>query len=417
MFLAAWRALSGLAAAGLAARASVLPLRDSRRAALDQRLARGELPPPGGLWLHAASVGEVTALAPLVDRLRAALPPGGLFLTTSTETGRARAAERCGAPVLLAPLDAPRVVHRFLERARPRGHVIVETELWPVRLRALARLGVPVALVSARLSPERFPRYRRARALYGPLLRGLDLLAPASREDAGRFLALGARAGHLGPIGNLKWDAVPSPAPEGELEELRESLGIARSRRWVVLGSVHPGEAAAVAAPLLARADGVPAGVLVAPRHPQRFDRLASELAAAGLSPWRASAGPAPPGTTTILVDRMGVLARLYGVAEAALVGGTLVPVGGHSPLEAAAAGCPQVAGPHVEHQRDLVAPLERAGALVRVTDARHAAEVLSRWLTDPSLRDRAGRAALSEVERRRGHADRLAACVLELLR
>lgn len=372
---------------------------------------------PGAIWLHGASVGEIRSLAPLIPALRHRRPDRRFLVTASTSTGRQAARDSLSQTARLAPWDAPGPVSRFLDRYRPCLHVVVETEIWPVRWSLLRRRGTPLAMVSARLSPEKWPRYRRWRGLYGPLLSRLDLLAPASAGDRRRLVELGADTSRLGPEGHLKWDAAP-PAPAAGIErELRGELGLAAAIDWIVLGSVHPGEASGIVTALGSRLrESGPLGVLVAPRHPRRFDEIYEELRAAAFPPHRSSRGPAPEGARLILVDRLGVLPRLYPLARAAFLGGTLVEVGGHSPLEAAAAGCPLVAGPHGFQQTALIEPLESVGALKRLPDAGEVAAALLDWIDEPAAREAAGRAALAEVQRRRGVAGRLADAIAELL-
>jgi 3-deoxy-D-manno-octulosonic-acid transferase len=379
----------------------------AERLALDPPATGAERP----IWLHAASVGELAPLAALAAALRRAGCDAPHVVTTSTTTGRTRARRELDPDARLAPLDARRPVDRWIAATRPRLHVVVETEIWPVRLAQLWRAGIPAALVSARLSPERWPRYHRARSLYDRCLGQLALLAPASAADRQRFLALGLPPGAVGPEGNLKWDAAPEPPAPADQQALRAELGLDPAVPWVVLGSAHPGEPGPLLEALLARLGGtLPCGLLVAPRHPARFDEVAAELEAVGVPLHRASRGPAPPGAQVVVLDRLGVLARVYPLAAAAVVGGTFVPVGGHSPLEAAAAGCPLLTGPHRTHQLDLVEPLEAAGAAACTATPTEAADVLARWIEQPDERAAAGRAARAEVDRRRGIADRLAA-------
>lgn len=385
--------------------------------------------PSGVAWFHGASVGEVRALAPLTRALATLHPDLPLLVTASTTAGRQCAGDETAGHARLAPLDATGPMQRFLAAFRPRLHVLVETEIWPTRLRLLRRAGIPAALVSARLSPERAHRYRRLAALYGPCLRGLALLAPASRADRERLIAAGADADRIGPEGNLKWDAAPPAPSPAEAEATRRTLGIDPARPWLVLGSAHPGEGRAVIDATLdaLRARALPeagtVGFLLAPRH---IDRFAPELAqieaaaAAGgpsiLPVWRVSRGPAPPPARIVVLDRIGLLPRVYPFARAALLGGSLVPVGGHTPLEAAAAGCPLVAGPHLAHQVDLVEPLAAAGAVFPAADARAAGSALTALLADPPAARRAGEAGRAVVDARRGIGLRLARSLVELL-
>lgn len=419
LWFALWRAIAAGAGGAFAVRHEWARRRGARADARDHAerlgLAGPPISSPGSLWFHAASMGEVGALAALVRAVDALVPNLPRIVTTSTTTGRERAARDLSPASALAPLDGVKPLRRFLERYEPGLYVGVETEIWPLRFEALAARGVPAALVSARVSPERLPRYLRARPLYARALASLTLLAPASAADRERFLALGMPLSRLGPEGNLKWDGAPPPPGEADVRELRAELGLAPSWPWIVLGSVHPGETAAVLPALLPLLAERRAGLIVAPRHPERFDDIARELAAAGQDSWRLSRGPAPAGAAVLLLDRLGVLARVYACARTALMGGTIAPIGGHSPLEAAAAGCALVAGPHIEHQRDLVEPLAEHGALVRAADGHEAGSRLAQLATDGARAAAIGAAASRLVTERRGHAERLARAVLEL--
>ncbi|RMG46502.1 MAG: hypothetical protein D6718_05550, partial [Acidobacteria bacterium] len=280
-WLAAYRPMAAAAAAAVRCSAAWARFRGDRAAeeAAAQRLAEPgalERLPRGAVWLHAASVGEAGLLPPLLAALRGAGWNGPFLITTQTLTGRDRAAST-GVPAVLAPLDAPGPLGRFIETLRPALHVIVETEIWPLRLLALERAGVPCALVSARLSARRFPRYRRLGGLMRTALRRLALISPASEEDRARLLALGAPVHRMAATGNLKWDAAAQPVPAAEAARLARELDLASGRRWIVLGSVHPGEAGPLARAVLGGPAGDSVGFLVAPRHPERFAAVARE--------------------------------------------------------------------------------------------------------------------------------------------
>lgn len=421
--LGLWRGLSGTAAWGAgffrcwgAAGSSA----EERARNLEERLARPAALsglPRGGLWLHGASVGEIRATRPLVEALVASRPDLPLMVTASTVAGRDRARKELGLASRLAPVDADRPLNRFLDTVAPRLHIFIETEIWPNRLLQLQRRGIPAALVSARLAPEKVGRYRRLSAIYGPAISRLSLLAPASPADQARFALLPGAPQKTGPIGNLKWDAATPPPAAEECSALAGELGLDVQRPWLILGSAHPGEAYdLIRATEHQLGSERRVGWLIAPRHPDRFAGEMDKLAALPGGIWRASAGPGPRDASRIVLDRIGLLPRVYPLGTAALLGGTFVPVGGHSPLEAAVAGCPLVSGPHIQHQIDLVEPLAAVGAVVSVSTIPEAAAVFARWITDQGSAAAAGAAARAEVSSRRGHAGRLAAAVLELL-
>jgi len=375
-----------------------LLLRRRWRTGLSERL--GAHPASGSaqrpIWLHGASVGEVRAALPLLD----ALGERGhaLVLSTMTTTGRALAREaRPGLATGLAPLDHPWLVARALARVRPRALVFVETELWPSWVRAAAERGIPALVVSGRLSERSFARWQRVPGLLRSTLARYAAIAARSEADAARFLALGAVPERVVVCGDLKLDASAACAAPPELAAM---LGTAP---LVVAGSTHEGEEAAALAGLdaLERA-GLSAALVIAPRHPERFERAAQIIQAAGRALHRRSAPTslALAAGEVLLLDSLGELAALYAHARVAFVGGTLVKVGGHNLLEPARAGCPVLFGPHVANARESAALLLAAGAARQVPDAAALAAALVETLSAPaqaSLRGARGRAALAE--------------------
>lgn len=373
----------------------------------------GPAAPAGAIWVHAASVGEIVAAMPLLDRLRA--DGFGLCASTVTITGREVLGRlRPGLPRRLAPVDHPWAVDAALRRVRPRALVLIETELWPSWIAAAHRRGIPVVIASARLSDRSFPRYRRLR----PLLRGtlLRLRAVGARapEDAERFVALGVPARHVEVTGDLKLDArdgVPPLAPD-----LAAAL---RDVPLWVAGSTHPGEEETVlAAHVRVRAAGQDVALALAPRHPERAAAAAAAIEAAGLRVRRRSRRDAAPlrRDEVLLLDGVGDLASVYAAGSFAFVGGTLVPVGGHNLLEPIHAGRPVAFGPRTENARAAARLLLESGAASRIADAGSLADAALRAFRDPvSARARveAGRRALAP---HRGAAARCAALVARVL-
>ncbi len=351
----------GLAAAvpGLVFRA----IRDPRyRSGWSERFGRWGEVPVGGVWIHGASVGELRAAGPLV---RAVRERGAAVVVTATSpAGRAEAGRMVGAAgtARLLPLDLAPLVGRALARVRPRALVLVETELWPALLWSARRRGVPVVVVNGRISDRAFPRYLRARRWLKPVLQTLGAVQAQSDEHAERFVALGVPPERVSTGGNLKFD-LPEPDPADRVASaLRTAAG--PERQVVVAGSTHPGEARAVAeAAARLEARGIRCGLVVVPRHLERLAEAEAELRAAGREPvrWSALSGPLDAGLASafaagraVVVDRYGLLSRLYGGAGCAFIGGTLVPVGGHNPLEALVWGVPVVFGPHTANIREV---------------------------------------------------------------
>ncbi len=364
----------------------------------------------GALWLHAVSLGEVTAAAPLVRALRAAHPHTPLVLTTATPTGRARALELFGGAVdvRFLPYDTGGSMRRLLERIRPRLAVVMETELWPNLYHACRMRGVPIVLASARISAKSVRRYRRFGGLFRDALSAAAVIAAQTPEDASRFEAVGAPGGALHVVGNLKFDSPPAADAAARGRALRAALWGERAT-WVA-GSTHAGEEEmALGAHGRLEAHRPGALLLLVPRHPQRFAAVAELLARRGLRFQRRSAGEAVrPDTQVLLVDTVGELAALYAAADVAFVGGSLVPVGGHNLLEPAALGLAVLTGPYTANAADVARQLLARGGAIRVEDEAALGAALCRLIDEPQARRRMGAAAQAMIEANRGALGRL---------
>ncbi|MGC1519951.1 MAG: lipid IV(A) 3-deoxy-D-manno-octulosonic acid transferase [Steroidobacteraceae bacterium] len=381
---------------------------------LGERFGRGGASSTGSIWLHAVSLGEVSAAATLVRALRVRYPETPMVLTSATPTGRARARSLFGDAVNVRylPYDTPAAVARFLDRIRPRLGIILETELWPNLFKECQRRGVPLLLASARLSAKSVARYRRLGGLARGLFSAASLIAAQTREDAERFIAIGAPGSSIRVVGNIKFDVEIGAAVSGEGQALRESLGGARPI-WIA-GSTHAGEEEQV---LAAHAE-LPAEalLLLVPRHPDRFETVAELLNRRGVKFARRSGGIAPDAATRVmLVDTVGELAALYSAADAAFVGGSLVPVGGHNLLEPAALGLPVLTGPSYANGAEIARLLLAEGAALEVKDARELAAALTRLLADPQERRRMGAIARRIIESNRGSVARLLELIEQL--
>lgn len=369
-----------------------------------ERWGFAEPVPAGAVWLHAVSVGEVQAAAIVVRALLARSPATAVLLTTTTVTGAARVAALFGDSVMhrYLPLDYPGAVSRFLDRVQPRQLVILETELWPHLLAACRQRDIPVVVASARLSSRTVGRYRRLQALFAPVLEhGVTVLAQTA-ADAARFVELGVPAARCHVGGNLKFDLEFTPA-QGSLAERfrRDWRGAGRRFVWVA-GSTHEGEEQVLLAAHAALRAVVPEALLVlVPRHPPRFAAAAANVAATGLPFVRRScADPVTPATAVLLGDTLGELVACYLAADAAFVGGSLVPAGGHSLVEPAAAALPVFSGRQVGNAPDIAQALMAAGALAWVDQAEGLASDLATLARDPALacaRGAAGRAVVAD--------------------
>lgn len=357
------------------------------------------------VWIHAASVGEVRAVEPFLRALRARHPDAAVALTTTTVTGKELAA-RLGLAdqVRLAPLDAGFCVGRVLDRWKPRALLLVETELWPNWIRAASRRGVPVAVLNGRLSDKALGAYLLLKFLWAPLLKRLFAVGAQSPLHAERFLRLGAEPASTRATGNLKYDApLPDPAARAGL---RRKYGFQAEDKVWVCGSLHPGEEESVIAAFAELRAAEPALRLVlAPRHPERaaIRRLLEKSGLSyGLRSLAAQADALVPRDVLVL-DTLGELAEVYGAADWAFVGGSLVPHGGQNPLEPARWGVPVVFGPHMQNFQEMSELFLREGAALRVQDAAGLKETLRSWLADPPRAAAIGGAARRVADSQRG--------------
>ena len=362
-----------------------------------------------GIWLHAVSLGEMSAAAPLIRALRERHPDLPLVLTTATPAGRARASALFAeaADIRYLPYDTPAAVRRFLARIRPGVAVIMETELWPNLLAACALRGVPVLLASARLTAKSASRYGRLGSLFRGVFTENVSIAAQSADDAARFLQIGAQAARLRVVGNVKFDVSLDAQLIEQGRRLRQSFGIERCT-WVA-GSTHAGEDEAVlGAHARLLQDEPRALLLLAPRHRDRFETVAALIKNSGLRFARRSGGGEPAQGAlaqcqVLLVDTLGELPMMYAAADIAFVGGSLVPVGGHNLLEPAALGLPVLSGPYQDNNRDIAKMLAASGALREVSTAVELGEALRRLCDDAAERRRMGEAGILLVAANRG--------------
>ncbi len=420
-------ALVGLVAAASPVLLARMLTTGKYRAGFGERLGRYPAPVAalGGrrpVWVHAVSVGETVAALPLVTALHAARPDLPLVLSTVTPTGQAAARERAReALVCYFPFDLRGPVRRALDTIRPRLVLLLETEIWPVFLLEAARRGVPVGIVNGRLSDRSFRRYRLVRPLLARCLRTLAFIGAQSQGDADRFLALGAPAERTVVTGNLKIDQAASPPRPGAAtpESLERALALRAGPR-LVAGSTHRGEEGPVLDAFARLRERVPdLRLILAPRHPERLAEVARLLDERGLRWQRRSERPGPagaPAPDVVLVDTIGELAAMYGLADVVFVGGSLVPTGGHSLLEPAAHGRAPLHGPHMHNFREVTRALAEAGGAVPVEDAGSLAEAAATLLADPARRADLGARARGVLEAGRGATARTLALVRQAL-
>jgi len=362
-----------------------------------------------GLWFHAASVGEVQGLQPIIAELQVRFPALPVVCSTFTPTGKmmARRLVPSAASVFLLPFDLPWVMPRLIRRLQPQALIIQETELWPHCLRAAARQGVPVIVVNGRLSPRSARRYRWIRLLMRRVLADITLLLAQTEESAQRFQALGAAAPRLKVVGNTNIDR--ALLAHSDLVAPPVLTRLTQGRRVWVGGSTHEGEEAMLLEAYRRVLQYHPEVLLIlAPRHLERVDAVTRHVQAANFRVVRRSAydvktAEALTGDAVVILDTLGELVPLYGLCTLAFVGGSLVPIGGHNILEPAMFAKPLMFGPYMHHIPDLARLLCAAGGAIQVADAAALCRQVMRLLQQPGEAELIGQRAYQALQANRG--------------
>jgi 3-deoxy-D-manno-octulosonic-acid transferase len=378
------------------------------------RFGRSKLQPKARLlWVHAVSVGEARACAPLVRALQREHPDHDVLMTCLTAAGRETIRQVYGESVLCAwlPYDFPWAVQRFLEHFRPRLGVLVETEIWPNLVRTCARNGVPLLLANARMSRKSVRGYQRFPSLVQPAFASLAAACAQGAADARRLRRLGAA--HVTVTGNLKFDIEPDAAKAAEGKAFRAAL---RHRKVLLLASTREGEEETLLGELGPQDDGML--IVLVPRHPQRFDAVAALAQRMGYTLARRSLGEAPhQGRRLYLGDTMGEMAFYYAIADVAVIGGSFAPLGGQNLIEACAAGIPVVTGPHMFNFADVTQLAVAAEAALQSADAASALRSARALLEDPERCAHMGIAGKRLCAQHRGAAERHLVVCRALLR
>ncbi len=381
---------------------------------LGRRLARLTHPAnTGRVWIHAVSVGETRSAVPLVRALRERLPRVELLFSTVTLTGQEVAGKTLGDQVgatFFFPFDLPGIVNKFLDRVRPDVVAILETEIWPNFLAECARRTIPVIILNGRISERSFRGYGRVRSVFARVLSCVTAVAMQTEEDARRIVALGADPERVTVTGNMKFDVThPPEAVTPFLSWMRNEKE--RGSAWFVAGSTHEGEEETVLSAFGdARSVNRSVRLLLAPRHPERFESVEALCRKKGwevLKRTRVSGEREESASPVVLLDTVGDLLSAYAAADIAFVGGSLVPKGGHNILEPALFGVPAITGAHTENFREITGIFLRGEAVITVKDGVSLSRKLSEWAADPSPFTEMGMRAKALLERLRGAADR----------
>ena len=371
----------------------------------------------GCIWIHAVSVGEVLAISRLVGELSKNYREKSVFVSTTTATGQGLARQRFGeSRVFYMPLDFRFALRPYVAKLRPSLVILAETEFWPNLLHLARKEGAAVAVVNARISDRSFPRYRRFRWFFSRALANVDLFLTQTEEDARRLKAIGAPEGRVAVSGNLKFDirlSAGSPLTAGLRKAIAADVAV------IVCGSTTEGEEELVLAAFRQVLQQIPKTVMImAPRHPERFEKVAGLIAAFGLKLTRRSAwspeSPLAPGSI-FLLDSVGELASVYELADVAFVGGSLVPLGGHNILEPAQHGVPVLTGPHTFNFREIIRIFEDGGGL-RVVTAENLGGAFIELLTSPQPREILGRRARELFIQNTGATEKTMAALQPLL-
>jgi len=382
-----------------------------------------EIPGSPRIWLHAVSVGEVVAAAPIISSLREKFPQACIVLATTTETGQELARRSVGqaSRLIYYPLDFPFIIRKYLNRLKPDIFVAVETEIWPNLIRMCRDDGTAVVLVNGRISPRSFRRYHATRFFWRRVLGMVDKIGAISDVDAGRLREIGVPGRRITVLGNTKFDSILNRVDRAAEETLRTELNCPPDQKVLVAGSTHPGEETAILyvfGGLLERYPDLK--LILAPRHVDRAEEVLSLIRGNGfenvLTLSKAGKGSAIQPGNIILVDVIGELFRLYSLASVVYCGGSLVPRGGQNIIEPAAWGKVVFCGPHMEDFTDEKNLLESTGSLITVHNERELLQGILNLLENPSELSRRGEAAGRSVAASAGAARKYAELITSIL-
>ncbi|WP_410210964.1 lipid IV(A) 3-deoxy-D-manno-octulosonic acid transferase [Aquirhabdus sp.] len=365
------------------------------------------------VWIHAVSVGETNAAQPIIEYLLGLGLP--VLVTNTTRTGAARVRTLFASPIAkqqleqhFLPVDTAQLMRDFVEIHQPRALLMIETEIWPNLLAVLEQRHIPSILINARLSERSAKGYGRFPSLVTPMLKRLTLIAAQDQDTALRFIALGADADHVVVTGSLKFDLSAPESALGLAQEIKTAWHL-EGRPVIFAASTHePEEKLVLEQFKILHAEFPNALLIIAPRHPERFDRAADLIAEQGFQYARRSRAESVDAQTSVfLADSMGEMWTWYSLAQIAFVGGSFSETGGHNPLEAASLGVPVVMGPHTFNFAQIVDQFKQAGALIQIERPEDLAPIWREWLLHENLRLDAAHAASHVMSANRGALQR----------
>lgn len=365
--------------------------------------------PPRPLWIHAVSVGEVMAAAPLVREIKRRRPDLPIVVSTVTETGNLTAQRNLKNidRVIFFPFDYDFIVRRCIGQIMPRAFIALETEIWPNFLRELNRHRIPAMIVSGRISGRSFKSYYLFRFFFKRVLAHVSWCCMQTRQDAERIISMGADPRRVVVTGNVKFDHQVPPISPQEHERLRSELRLRDGQPVFIAGSTHRGEEEIMLQVFREVRQRFPETLLIlAPRHPERFDEVAALLRDSGLCWVRRTMRSATPDTepvAVILLDTIGELAKVYSLGTVIFIGGSLVPIGGHNVLEPGVFKKPVLFGPHMNNFSEIAAILTSRDAACQVADRDDCIRQVLHLLGDPTLRERIGEAAFAVIQENTG--------------
>jgi len=371
------------------------------------------------IWFHAASVGEVKALATILPKLKRLKPDCSIAVSVVTKTGKKQARESLPQVDLIFyfPLDFPFILRKVLKKLNPSFLVLVETELWPNLIRESKKYGCKLSLINGRLSQKSFNRYHRIKSFSRLVLSYFDQFLVQSPEDAKRFWELGGAESKTEIVGNLKFDRVILGINGLDKGHLRKNLGLLTKDRLIIAGSTHPEEEKIILSVFMRLKEETKGLVLLlAPRHLSRLSEIEEILSGFNLSYIKKSLIRKDKVAEIILLDTMGELEKLYSIAELAFVGGSLIPVGGHNILEPASYGIPVLFGPHIENFKSASDLLLKFGGGIMVKDEEEFYQQAFSLLKNETLRKELGKKAKEALSSQSGISDKTVQLLLQLL-